>query len=249
MNMPKPDLYDYIFSDTEISQDAAVLDVGCYNSKALCYMKDRYKLSGTLIGIDKNAKHFEDSAAQLAEGIRLVEMNASEKLDFPDNAFDFIFHKDALECFPDISGHISELCRVLKPNGQIVCVHRDWETVVCNGSNKKLINKAIYGYANFLQANWMDACDGWMGRRLFGLFNKTKMFESSIDCYNDIGTEFIPETRGYGYINSMNSFIGPTGFLTQEEYDELITDVAASYDNGMYLFSAPFYIYKGTKIA
>jgi ubiquinone/menaquinone biosynthesis C-methylase UbiE len=249
MLMVELDLYEYIFSDIVIAQKAAVLDVGCSKSKSLCYMREKYSLTGDLIGIDKRSKDFEDTETQKMNGITLIVMNASEKLGFPDNAFDFIFHKDALECITDIDSHIQELHRILKPNGQIVCVHRDWESIICNGSNKKLINKAIYGYANFLQESWMDACDGWMGRRLFGLFNKTGLFESSVKCFNDIETEFIPGTRGYRYISEMNYFLEPKGFLSQAEYDELISDVAAAYQRGEYLFSAPFYIYKGVKIS
>ena len=245
--MSKLKLYDYIFSDIVILQNATVLDVGCLNSKPLCYMKDKYNLNGELFGIDKQSKNFEDVDTQKSLGVKLLQMNASEKLDFPDNTFDFIFHKDTLECITDIDSHIKDLYRVLKPKGQIVCVHRDWESIVCNGSNKKLINKVIYEYANFLQSGWMDDCDGWMGRRLFGRFNKTGLFESFIDCYNDVETEFTSGTRGYKYIHEMNCFLEPKGFLSQSEYDELIADITAAYENGEYLFSEPFYIFKGIK--
>lgn len=245
--MSKLNLYDYIFSDICIPQSAAVLDVGCLNSKFLCYIKKKYNLTGKLFGIDKQVKNFEDADTQKTLGVKLMQMNTSDKLTFPDNTFDFIFHKDTLECIVDIDSHIKDLHRVLKPGGQIVCVHRDWESIVCNGCNKKLINKTIYEYANFLQAGWMDECDGWIGRRVFGRFHKTGLFENSIDCYNDIETEFLPGTRGYRYIQEMRSFLEPKGFLSQAEYDELITDIIKTYENGEYLFSEPFYIYKGIK--
>lgn len=77
-------------------------------------------------------------------------MNASQPLLFADNTFDLIFHKDSLECITDIDAHIKDLHRILKPGGLIICVHRDWESIVFNGTNKALINKAIHGYANFL---------------------------------------------------------------------------------------------------
>jgi SAM-dependent methyltransferase len=245
--MAKLKLFDYIFSDIEIAQDASVLDVGCLNAKTLVYLKEKYNLTGTIIGIDKRSNHFEDTETQKELGVKLIEMNGSEKLDFPDSSFDFIFHKDTLECITDVDAHIKDLHRVLKHDGMIICVHRDWESIVFNGSNKKLINKVIYEYANFLQAGWMDDCDGWIGRRLYGKFNKTGLFTGSVDCYSDIATEFAEGKIGYGYINDMKCFIEPKGFLSQEEYDELIADVTKTNDNGEYLFSEQFYIYKGLK--
>ena len=245
--MFKQNVYDYIFSEIEILQHASVLDVGCLNAEALSFMKEKYNLTGELIGIDKRGKCFESSEQQSYLGVKLIEMNASEGLKFPDESFDFIFHKDTLECINDIDSHIKELHRILKKGGVIVCVHRDWESIVCNGSNKKLINKVIYEYANFLQSGWMDSCDGWIGRRLYGYFNKTGLFKSEVDLYNDIETEYVPGMRGYNYMQDMHDFIQPKGFLTQAEYDELLADLQNTYKKDEYLFSAPFYIYIGTK--
>ncbi len=245
--MFKQNVYDYIFKNVEIKQNASVLDVGCLNAKSLIYLKEKYNLTGKLIGIDKQSKNFEGADTQKALGIKLLEINASETLDFPDNSFDFIFHKDTLECITNIDNHIKDLHRILKKEGKIICVHRDWESVVCNGSNKKLINKAIYEYANFLQTGWMDNCDGWIGRRIFGYFNKTGLFKGKIDCFNDVETEFIEGSRGFEYINDMRFFIEPNGFLTQIEFDELLADIKKTYQKKEYIFSAPFYIYVGVK--
>ena len=136
---------------------------------------------------------------------------------------------------------------MLKPDGMVVCVHRDWETIALNGSNKTLINKVIYEYANFLQSGWMDSCDGWIGRRLWGHFHRTELFDGTIDCYSKLETDYVPGQRGWSYVHNMDAFVGGSGFLTQVEYGELLDDVAATAARGEYLFSAPFYIYKGRK--
>lgn len=231
-------LYDYIFKDLSLLENASVLDVGCQNSTSLKYMKEKFALNGELVGIDKRGKDFDN-----VEGIKLIEMDASQPLLFPDNHFDFIFHKDTLECITDIPTHIKNLHRILKPNGKIICVHRDWESIVINGDNKKLINKIIYEYANFLQGSWMDDCDGWIGRRLWGYFCKD--FDGEIDCYNDIETQFEKGKRGYRYINDMKNFINK--FISQDEYNEFIADIEKSTEEGTYLFSSPFYIFSGVK--
>ena len=38
-----------------------------------------------------------------------------------------------------------------------------------------------------------------------------------------------------------------TGVLTKEEYGEFINELVAAYKNGTYLYSKPYYIYRGIK--
>ena len=245
--MLEPKLLNAFFDGVSIAEDAAVLDVGCQSAAALKWLKEKYNLSGKLTGIDKQTKNFEDLETQNALGISLLQMNASKTLGFSDETFDVIFHCNTLECITDIASHMLELHRLLKKGGIIVCVHRDWESIVFNGRNKTLINKAVYGYANFLQAGWMDACDGWIGRRVWGYFNSTGLFESRIKIYNSIETEFTEDYGGWHYIHDMKYFLEPKGFLTEAEYTELIADMKETYTRGKYLCTSPYYIYTGRK--
>ena len=246
--MPKQDLLEYVFSDIILPENANILDVGCNSAKTLCYIKNKFHIQGEVIGIDKMSKNFEDEEWQKESGIQLLSMDASQPLAFPDGHFDCIFHKDTLECITDIDVHIRELHRLLKPGGFVICIHRDWESMAINGYNKTLINKVIYEYANFLQSGWMNSCDGWIGRRLYGYFHASKAFKGEIDCFTEVETDYVEGTRGYNYSHEMRYFIGDDGFLTQTEYDEWIDDLTKAYNQCVYLFSAPFYIYKGIKV-
>ena len=245
--MLEPHMLETFFNGIDIASNAAVLDVGCQSAVALKWIKEKYHISGALIGIDKQAKHFEDAASLQGLGISLVQMNASVPLHFQDEAFDLIFHCNTLECITDIPAHIIDLHRILKRDGIIVCVHRDWESIVFNGSNKALINKAVFGYANFLQEGWMDACDGWIGRRVWGYFHQTGLFDGEISVYNRMETAFVESTVGWRFMHDMHAFLEPKGFLTEAEYRELIADMAETHARGEYLCMSPYYIYKGRK--
>ena len=246
--MTHESLFDYIFANIEISSDAKVLDVGCGSAATLIAIKERFGLSDELIGVDKRPNNFESKEVCEKNGVKLLEMDAAEHLAFDDEIFDFIFHKDMLECVKDIDAHILELHRVLKKGGTIICVHRDWESIAFNGGDKKLINKVIYEYANFLQSNWMDACDGWMGRRIFGRFNKTGLFDGEAGLYNQVETEFADGKWGYSYMKRMEDFISKNGFLSKAEYDSLLADLEATYKAGEYICANPFYVYIGKKL-
>ena len=245
--MPKTELLEAVFSGITVSSSASVLDVGCQSADALKWIKAKYQIHSNMIGIDKRSKDFEDAETQKELGISLYQMNASEALSFPNDSFDFIFHCDTLECITDIDAHILEMHRVLKKDGIIVCVHRDWESIVFNGKNKALINKVVHGYANYLQAGWMDACDGWIGRRVWGYFNKTGLFDGDLSIYNSIETEYTESSRGWRYIHDMNAFIEPKGFLTEMEYAELIADMKETDARGAYLCVSPYYVFIGRK--
>ena len=43
----------------------------------------------------------------------------------------------------------------------------------------------------------MDDLDSWIGRRMYGFFNKSKLFESSVSVHNVIETEHKEGTFGY----------------------------------------------------
>ena len=240
-------LLEAFFDNIDIVPNSSVLDVGCQSAYALTWIKEKYDIKGELIGIDKRSNDFEDEETLRELGVSLLLMNASETMNFPNDSFDLIFHCNTLECITDIDAHILDLHRVLRKDGIIVCVHRDWESIVFNGKNKDLINKAIYGYANFLQASWMDACDGWIGRRVWGYFNKTGLFNGNISIHNSIETEFTESAGGWHYIHDMHHFIEPKGFLTEEEYEELIDDMEETYTKGEYLCVSPYYVFAGRK--
>lgn len=244
--MSNLDVFEHVFEGVSIPKQAAVLDVGCRTPEALLFLKSRYGLGGKLVGIDRSSRLFPTEAAQRSLGIRLLPMDASLPLRFADQSFDLIFHKDVLECIPDIPAHLRDLHRLLKPGGRVVCVHRDWETLTVNGSDRPLIRKAVFRYANHLQSSWMDGCDGWAGRRLWGIFNASGLFGGRPGCFTEIETEYKEGTRGWDFLHAFAEQ-GPDALLSKEEAARLLADMEQTAAHGEYLFASPFYYYIGEK--
>lgn len=238
----------YVCQLIDFPQNAIVLDVGCKNADTLLYFKEIFgEKCDRLIGIDKRSIHFPSAEKLGVAGIKLMEMDVSKGLDFPDNYFDIIFHKNTFECIDDKTSHIHELYRVLKPGGLIVCIHADWESVVFNCRNKELMNKAIYAFANW-QRPWMDDFDSWIGRRLWGHFNKTGLFHGKFMCYNEVETDYIERMHGYNFFNELDCLYKQAGLITEEEFILLKNDIEETYKCGEYMFSMPYYIYIGEKV-
>lgn len=236
-----------IFEQINLPDNAVIADLGCRDAGFLLGFQQAFpnKIK-TAIGVDINDKGFKN--IKYKKPIKLKVMNCSKKLEFADNTFDFVFSKDMFECVSDKDFLVREIHRILKPGGVVICVNCDWESIVYNGENKELISKAIHAYAVTKQP-WMDDLDSWIGRRMYGFFNKSKLFESTISVHNVVETEYRDGFFGYDFSKHIAwLFEENTGAFSKEEYYEFIKNLELSQQDGSYIFSKPYYIYKGIKI-
>jgi SAM-dependent methyltransferase len=103
------------FSET---RGKAVLEVGCgagYDAYEFC------RNGACYAGIDITPENIERTKTHLGlfgfnGDIRLGD---AEKLDFPDESFDFVFSNGVLHHIPNISRGLTEIRRVLKPGGEL----------------------------------------------------------------------------------------------------------------------------------
>lgn len=235
-----------IYDLVELPDNAAVLDLGCRDAGFLLGFLDFFpgKIKYAL-GADITDKGFKNIGYK--KPVELKVMDCSKPLPLPDNSFDFVFTKDMLECLKDKELFVREIHRILKPGGEVISVNCDWDSVVYNGKDKELISKAIHAYAVTKQG-WMDDLDSWIGRRQFGLFNKSGLFDGEASVHSVVETQYKEGFFGYdfshhiGWLSEEN-----TGALTAEEYAAFIGNLKSAYGAGEYIFSKPYYIYKGIK--
>ncbi len=247
MKIQKLTLNQTIDNLIELPDNAKILDLGCRDAGYLMsFIEAQPEKVAMAIGVDVTSRGF--GAIPYTSPVELKVMDCSQGLDFPDNKFDLVFTKDMLECIADKGALIKEIHRVLKPKGTVICVHTDFDSIIYNGENKELITKAVHAYAE-TQQGWMDTSDGWMGRRLYGLFSNSGLFEGDISVYNLVETEYVEGSMGYEF-SRLVSFLAKenTGALSKEEYAELIGELVKANRNGTYLFNRPYYIYRGCKI-
>lgn len=102
---------DLILPQYNIKQNARILDIGCGQGPALNIFRDRGYLS--TIGITLND---EDVQVCRQNGHNVRKMDQSF-LDFPDEAFDFVWARHVIEhsIFPYFT--LTEFARVLTPGG------------------------------------------------------------------------------------------------------------------------------------
>ena len=235
-----------VFEQIKLPDNAAVADLGCRDAGFLVGLCQAFpdKVSQAT-GVDITDKRFKD--VKYKKPIKLKTMDCSKKLEFEDNTFDFVFSADMFECVTDKESLVSEIHRILKPGGVVICVNCDWDSIVYNGENKDLISKAVHSYAVTKQP-WMDDLDSWIGRRMYGIFNKSKLFESSVSVHNIVETEYKEGTFGYDLsLDIAWLYKENTGVFSKEEYSGFIDNLKTAENDGSYIFSKPYYIYKGIK--
>jgi len=103
-----------------IAQGSTVLDIATGRGAFLYRAYDHSAPSGKVIGIDLAQGMIDSTTEEIKEkglDIELLLMDA-EALDFEDNSFDYVFCGFAIFFFPNLERALSEIYRVLKPNGK-----------------------------------------------------------------------------------------------------------------------------------
>lgn len=119
------DFYDRCISIIKNTNNLDVLDIGCGRGFLLKKIKEKYP-NTRLFGIDISQKLCEISRDNNPDAN--IFLGDAESLPFSDNKFDLIFMTETLEHLLDYNKALSEVSRVLKPNGYFVVTvpNRDW---------------------------------------------------------------------------------------------------------------------------
>ena len=110
---------DYLIKTYKISKNSKVLELGCGRCDFMIEFKKR---NLDIYGLDNEI--YED---QYTKNLNVKKVNFEiDKLPFPDEHFDFIYHKSLIEHINDYDFFLSEQKRVLKKDGTIIFLTPHW---------------------------------------------------------------------------------------------------------------------------
>ena len=239
---------EFIYSLIEGPNIETAVDVGCGRGFDLGQLATRLPGARELIGIDVIEESADKAADNLShdQRIKIVSADIAQGIPLPDHCADLVYSNNVLECIVDKASLIREIHRVLRPDGQVICAHYDWDTIVVDGSDKALIRKIVHAFGDCKQ-NWMADCDSWMGRRLWRTFQQTRLFKGAIHAKTLAETDFAPGTYGYETVQSFELLVR-RGLLSQQEFDEFISNIVHLQSEMVYIFSVTMYAYSGSPI-
>ena len=172
-----------------------ILDIGCGKGYLLGCLSKIVAPESRLLGIDALEKSIK-KARRKYPNVAFNQEKFVDSFSFTNHSFDLIVCVDVLECIPDKAAFLSEVARILRPNGKIVFAHWDWSTMVYHSKHKELVRKFVNAFSD-CQQDWMDECDGQMGRKLWGELEGSGWFKGVMDSFTLIETKF--EKGQYGF--------------------------------------------------
>jgi len=194
LDPPMPDIIEqwrYYYSLLRPERGQRVIDVGSGYGDAAYLLSQDYPAIEQIVGADINPEYCEGALNFLKERGRPdnveIKVADAQNLPFPDNYFDRAICAEMLEYVPDPTRTISEVCRVLKPDGIALFVHSDFDTQVFNAGDRDRTRVIVKAFSD-------AGPNGWMGRELYGLCKGAGFAAAEPQIYPFIGTSWEPNT-------------------------------------------------------
>ncbi|MGZ4911478.1 MAG: class I SAM-dependent methyltransferase [Halobacteriota archaeon] len=114
----------------QLGDNPRLLDLACGTGWALWYAADRTNEPGEFYGVDNSSKMIEQAQAKSQRHNNLHFYKSTvEELPFDDNFLDVVISSNAFHHFSDPEKALTEVNRVLKPNGKLYVLDMTADTV------------------------------------------------------------------------------------------------------------------------
>lgn len=227
------------------SADYQILDVGCGKGEFLELLSRSVGVNSRLVGYDA-MEHSIASARINCPGAEFTCDRFAHDLPFADASFDLVVTIDTIECIKNKEALRDEMHRILKPGGQVLAVHWDWDTQTYNVPSRELARKAVWEFSD-RQQPWMDGVDGQMGRKLWGLFEGSGKFHGVADSFCLIETDYEAGTYGYDRVRELSALVEAGGF-DKSEYEQFCRELSEGRKRGDYFYALTSFLYHGNRV-
>jgi ubiquinone/menaquinone biosynthesis C-methylase UbiE len=241
---------DWLLSLSSVPDAGLWVDLGCgTGDDALTVAARCLQPELRIVGLDASAKNIELAIANRGGDSRVVfrEHRLTANLPFESRTVDVVYCNNLLECVGDRAAFVRDIARVLKPGGRTVMAHWDWDSQLFDASDKQLVRRLVHGFADWQQA-WMDYSDGWMGRRLWGTFAATGLFEGTLHARVLTNTTYASPWYGHARAQDFRSLV-KRDLATERGYQRFIAEQEALSAEGRYFYSITGFAYVGRRRA
>jgi ubiquinone/menaquinone biosynthesis C-methylase UbiE len=235
----------WLCSLVDLATLGTLLDIGCGSGADLRMMAAQaQQRHARFVGIDASAKAvYAAQVASTDDRISFRQHQIGLALPFDEAAFDVVYSNNFLECVADKPAFLQEVARVLRPGGQVVFAHWDWDTQTFDGADKELVRRVVHAFADWQQP-WMEHADPWMGRRLWPVCQGSGMFEGAAHTRVLTNTAYAPPWYGHARLADCAALVDH-GLISREEYARLVQDIERQAAANRYFYSITCYVYVG----
>jgi SAM-dependent methyltransferase len=225
-----------------------IVDPGCgEGGDLLALAETSADRAVSFVGLDVSPRAISQ-ASEAARGdgrLELAVADLAEPLPFGDGEVDQVMTHNLLECLPDPHALALEIGRILRPGGTVVAAHVDWDTQCFNGSDTALTRRVLNAFSDW-QQDWMEQCDGWMGRRLWGTFHPLGLFDGTVRARAMVETEFSAGSYGRARVEDCRG-LADRGLLAESDYESFVADLGQAAEKGEYFYSVTTFAYVGCR--
>lgn len=240
---------EWLLSLVEVPPAGSVIDLGCGRGADLLALASQIDDPGVrFLGVDASSDRIAEARATSTDRrVEFVQATVGPGIDLGSETFDVLLTQELLECLPDLNGFLPEMAGLLRPDGQIVASHYDWDTQIFSGSDRDRTRRVLRAWAES-QQSWMEHADPWMGRRLWGYLEGSGLFEGDIHVRAMTNTEFAEPWHGYRMAHWFAGLV-KRGTVSKSDYDGFLSDLKELAANGEYFWSVNRFVYAGRRKA
>ena len=239
---------DWLLSFIRLPPGGTVADLGCGTGDDLLALAAAHPdPAARFVGIDASESSIA-TAAEHAAGdsrIRFSHHHLAGPVPLADGSVDAVYSHNLLECLADADAFARDAGRVLRPGGTIVMAHWDFDSQAWDGTDRDAVRRLVHAFADWKQP-WMEHSDGWMGRRLWGVFSRTGLFDGAVHARVMTNTAYAEPWYGHARAQDMARLVR-RGLATAEEYGRFIHDQEALARDGAYFYGITGDAYAGRR--
>lgn len=234
--------HKYLVELSTIESNHKVLDLGCGHGHTLMYIAEKVGQGGRVTGVDIDKSLLAVAEKLLITKIQkgiveLITGDLSKPLPLAKNYYDRIVCHNVLECITDKISFINHCHSLLKKGGVIVMSHSDWDSQIYNSSYPELSRRLVHNYSDTTQ-EWMSDSDGSIGRKLNGIFRRTKFKKFTPEVYIMVNDKFGQQDYGYRIAQDIIKVGRESGKFTDKELKMWVNDLKEKNKKGDYYYSS-----------
>jgi arsenite methyltransferase len=222
----------------------AVLDVGSGPGILLGELAEAVHPGGRATGIDLSESMLALAGKRLREGLPALPVAVLKadavSLPFADRTFDAAVSTQVYEYVPDVATALADLNRVLQPGGRALILDTDWDSIVWNARDHRLMGRVLEAWSRrFAHAG--------LPRLLSRLLRDAGFTVQGVRVLVLLNPRYDADTYSLTNLDIIADYVTATSDLTAGDLAAWRRDLEALGREGRYFFSLNRYLFLATK--